>query len=76
MPRETGVTTGLGLAAGLSLALAASAALRPLLYGVAPIDGATFIGVPFLLALVSAAAALGARRAARIDPLIALRTDA
>jgi ABC-type antimicrobial peptide transport system permease subunit len=75
--RETGVTTGLGLAAGLSPALAASAAVRPLLYGVAPIDAATFIGVPLLLATVATAAALGpARRAARIDPLIVLRTDA
>ena len=74
--RETGLTTGLGLAVGLALALASAAALRPLLFGVAPIAVATFIGAPFVLCLVSIAAALGpARRAARIDPLVALKTS-
>ena len=74
--RETALTTGIGLTAGLAIALAASRALRPLLFGVTPLDAATFIGVPIVLALVSVAAALGpARRAARTDPLIALKTD-
>ena len=60
----------------MAFALAASRALRPLLFGVTPLDAATFIGVPIVLALVSVAAALGpARRAARTDPLIALKTD-
>jgi predicted permease len=74
--REAGLTTGVGLAAGLAAALAASRALRPLLFGVAPLDAVTFIGVPLVLSAVSMAAAVGpARRAARTDPLVALKSD-
>jgi putative ABC transport system permease protein len=58
------------------LAFAAAYGIRPLLFGVAPIDAVTFAGVPLLLLLVALVASLGpAYRAARIDPLAALRTD-
>ena len=47
-----------------------------MLYGVTPLDGVTLAGVIGLVALV-AIAALGqpARRAARIDPMVALRSE-
>jgi putative ABC transport system permease protein len=67
---------GIGLAAGLPGALAATRLLRSLLFRVEPFDPPTFLG----LALVALAAALAAcwwpaRRAARIDPMTALRDE-
>jgi putative ABC transport system permease protein len=74
--REVGRTAALGLAAGLGLALLAARAVRPLLYGVAPLDALTFTGVALLLLTVALAASLGpASRAARTDPVITLRND-
>jgi len=63
---------GLGMAASLGAAKFAAS----LLYGIQPRDAATFTVVPAFLALVALAACwLPARRAARVDPLIALRHD-
>jgi putative ABC transport system permease protein len=65
-----------GLAAGVAGSLALSRLMVGLLYGVAPTDGATFAGVTGVLAAVAMAAAyLPARRASRVDPLVALRSD-
>jgi predicted permease len=65
-----------GLALGAVLALIASSALRTLLFGVAPHDPSTLIGVAGILALVGVAACwLPAARAARVDPAIALRSE-
>jgi ABC-type antimicrobial peptide transport system permease subunit len=48
--------------------------LRHLLYGIEPHDPTTFVAVPVALVLVGLAAAyVPARRAARVDPNIALR---
>ena len=67
---------GAGVAAGLLATLVASRALVSLLFEISPTDLTTLGGVSFVLLLVAAAAAcVPARRAARVDPLAALRMD-
>lgn len=66
----------IGSIIGLALSLAAGRALRGFLYGVSPTDGLTYIGVLVLLAVISLIACyVPARRAARIDPMRALREE-
>ena len=61
---------------GIVLALALGRLLDSMLYGVGPFDLPTIAGVAGLLALTAAAATIGpAWRAARVDPIIALRGD-
>jgi ABC-type antimicrobial peptide transport system permease subunit len=65
-----------GLAIGLGGAAAASRSIAALLYGVSPLDPLTYAGVIALLGAVSAFACwVPARRAARVDPSISLRTE-
>jgi ABC-type antimicrobial peptide transport system permease subunit len=69
-------SAGIGIAVGVVAAAAFGSVLRSFLFGVTVHDPATFLAIPLLL---SSAALIGAwipaRRAARIDPLIALRVD-
>jgi putative ABC transport system permease protein len=68
--------TAAGLAAGLTAAALLVGSLSKILFGVRPFDPATFIVVPLLLATAAALACVGpARRAARVDPIRALRSD-
>jgi predicted permease len=68
--------TGYGLLIGLVGALGVGQALRTMLYGVGPRDPVTFAGVGLILLAVALAASwLPARRAARVDPMIALRSE-
>jgi putative ABC transport system permease protein len=68
------VVIGLGL--GLAGAVVATGILRSLLYEVKPRDPMTFAGVSLLLVVVALAAAfIPARRAARVDPVLALRAE-
>jgi ABC-type antimicrobial peptide transport system permease subunit len=66
----------LGLALGLITALGLTRLIAGLLYGVTPADPVAFIGVSMLLLLVAMLASwLPARRAAKVDPMIALRDE-
>jgi putative ABC transport system permease protein len=66
----------IGVAIGLIVALAMAQLMKSLLYGVGALDPLTFVGAPALLAATATIACLiPARRAARTDPMIALRTD-
>jgi putative ABC transport system permease protein len=65
-----------GIASGTLAALLATELMSKLLFGVRPRDPLTFIAVPlFLLAVALMASYIPARRAARLDPSAALRTD-
>ncbi|MFI5177586.1 MAG: FtsX-like permease family protein, partial [Vicinamibacterales bacterium] len=65
---------GVGIAVGLLLAALLTHTLAGLLYGVPPFDPATFVVVPLvLLGVALVASFVPARRAAAVDPLIALR---
>jgi ABC-type antimicrobial peptide transport system permease subunit len=65
-----------GVAIGLPLAFGATRFLSSLLFGVEPVDTTVFTLVPAVLLLVGLAAAyVPARRAARVDPMQALRLD-
>jgi putative ABC transport system permease protein len=66
----------IGVGLGLGLSFLASRLLSSLLYGVSAIDPITYISIPLILTGVAAAACfIPARRATRIDPLIALRNE-
>ena len=68
--------TGLGLVIGVIGAVALSHSLTSFLYGVSPFDLLTFAGVGVTLSAVSAAACLvPGWRAARVDPMTALRSE-
>jgi ABC-type antimicrobial peptide transport system permease subunit len=59
----------LGLALGLVVSGLATGALSSLLFGIEPLDGATYVGVALLLGVSSAlASALPALAASRVDP--------
>ena len=73
--RSTALVLG-GLAIGLAGAWAATRVLKEFLFEVTPFDPLTFAAVSLLLASVALAACyLPARRAAAIDPLVALRYE-
>lgn len=74
---QRGLTVAaLGLAAGLLGALAANRLLSAMLYEVSPTDAVTLLAVAALLMLVAVVAVLiPARTSARIDPVLALRTE-
>lgn len=74
--RQGGRIAALGLAVGIAASLAGSRALTSLLYGVSPTDARAYvIAALTLLATALLACWLPARRAARLDPLDALRRD-
>ncbi len=67
---------GSGLLIGLAVAAVLSQLLSRLLYGVPALDPLTFVGVPVVLGIVALAASwIPARRATRITPVGALRSE-
>jgi predicted permease len=74
--RHGALLAGIGLAVGLAGALIMSRLLSSLLFRVSPTDPPTFaVGMVVLSAVAVLAAALPARRAARTDPMVALRNE-
>jgi putative ABC transport system permease protein len=68
----TAIGTVLGLAAAASL----TRVMSSLLYGISPLDPLTYVAVPVvLLSAALFASYLPARRAAAVDPVLALKTD-
>lgn len=73
---ESSRAVSAGLGAGLVIALFASRLMRNLLYGVSPVNPIAYLSVACLFVIAALAASYApARRAARVDPLTALRHD-
>jgi putative ABC transport system permease protein len=74
--QETGLLLLIGLAAGVALALAAARTAASMLFGLKPTDVLTYALAALGLSMVAALASfLPARRAARLDPMAALRNE-
>jgi ABC-type antimicrobial peptide transport system permease subunit len=73
MVRQSAAFVGLGLVLGLTSAGAVTRYLQGMLFGLTPLDPATFITVPLMLVVVATLAVyLPARRATKVDPMVAL----
>jgi putative ABC transport system permease protein len=74
--RQGMTLTAIGLVIGAGAALAATRAMAGLLFGVGASDPATYVALALVLAAVALLACwLPARRAARVDPMVALRSE-
>ena len=74
--REGMLLAGIGIGAGVGGALALTRFLRSLLFEITPTDPLTFIGVSLILTAAALAACyIPARRATKIDPMVALRYE-
>jgi len=74
--KEAAWLTGLGIAGGLACSVGAAILIRGLLFGVRSWDAATLVSVSLVLAVFALLASyIPARRAAQVDPMVALRYE-
>jgi ABC-type antimicrobial peptide transport system permease subunit len=74
--RESMILVAVGVAIGVATAYGAGQLLSTMLFGLAPNDVVTIAGATLIMVAVSALAGfLPARRASRVDPMVALRYD-
>ena len=75
--RHTGIAlVPPAIVAGLTASWALTRWVESMLYGVAPLDGPTFVVMPLILTLVAAAAAwVPAHRVSRVEPIEALSAE-
>jgi putative ABC transport system permease protein len=74
--RQGMVLTAIGVGLGLAAGAAGAQLLRSLLFGVSALDPIAFGGAALLFGVISLAASyLPARRATRVDPMVALRAE-
>jgi putative ABC transport system permease protein len=76
MLKEGMVLALIGMAVGLAASFGLTRLMESLLFGVSATDAVTFVLVPLLLAAIALLACyLPARRAMKVDPIVALRRD-
>jgi putative ABC transport system permease protein len=74
--RQAGVLIAVGIGGGLVVGFLGARLVRSMLFGTSALDPATLVGVPTILAAAAVAASFApARRAARVDPIVAIRED-
>jgi predicted permease len=73
---ETAITVAAGIAGGLAISIGAARLVKSLLFGVTPTDATSILAAIAILASVALTAGLlPARRASRVDPMVALRHE-
>jgi putative ABC transport system permease protein len=74
--KQSAILALFGIGIGLPVAFAATRALRALVYGMSPTDPIALLGAALVLAVVTLVASyLPARRATRVSPMLAIRSD-
>jgi ABC-type antimicrobial peptide transport system permease subunit len=70
------VMIGIGISAGIAGAAGLTRYLKAMLFGIAPLDALTYVAIVIIFACVTLLAAyIPARRATKVDPLVALRHE-
>jgi ABC-type antimicrobial peptide transport system permease subunit len=74
--RQTMWMSAVGVVVGLGAAAAGSRYVEAMLFGISALDLVTFVAAPLILAAIAGLAAfVPARRAASVDPMVALRCE-